>query len=256
MKNENVAFKIRIFEFVCALLVLLFCIAPGIGFLARGGILNGAWAVSFIAIPVCFIALLAFLIFHVKKRILIFSLSLLCVLVLLLSFCRVFFKFERMTVYEVRLPEGTAYEKGKLFSIAHLSEDFNYQTAPAAEYYSYSSEAAIFFDARATIEICQYEQEDYGKTKTQLNETYAFYSEPMTNSTSGALRQTQTDVDGYTFCIVSQEDAFSYPKRLFLIATNDQTCEIVIIHYKNDDLDYIESLSDFILNDCGFKHVR
>ena len=65
--------------------------------------------------------------------------------------------------------------------------------------------------------------------------------------------------DSVTHGALSVEDeryGYSYPKKMGFVGTNDQTCEIVYLSFADDDLDYIESLSDFISNSCGFKHIR
>lgn len=68
------------------------------------------------------------------------------------------------------------------------------------------------------------------------------------------------ELDGYEFRVLSIERAyegeFFYPKCLYLVATNDETCEIVYLNYYDGDLDCIEDLSDFICDDCGWKHIR
>jgi hypothetical protein len=54
----------------------------------------------------------------------------------------------------------------------------------------------------------------------------------------------------------TQIEEFNYPKRLMFVATNDETNEIVYLSFYDDDLDYIVSLGDFLIDDCGWKHIR
>jgi len=57
------------------------------------------------------------------------------------------------------------------------------------------------------------------------------------------------DASKVTYC-----DYFSF--QLIFIATIDVTQEIIYMSYYDDDRDYITSLTDFILDDCGFKHIQ
>ena len=66
-----------------------------------------------------------------------------------------------------------------------------------------------------------------------------------------------TNVDGYSFRVLSSgEYEMDYPKEVVLIATNDETKEIAYLSYDDQDIDYIDSLDEFILDDCGWEHIR
>jgi hypothetical protein len=72
---------------------------------------------------------------------------------------------------------------------------------------------------------------------------------------SGYECEPVVELDGYTFRTLSLED-FNYPKRLMFVATNDDTKQIVYLSFYDDDLDYIVSLEEFLMDDCGWKHIR
>ena len=66
-----------------------------------------------------------------------------------------------------------------------------------------------------------------------------------------------TDIDGYSFRMLSTDEYdMNYPKDVALIATNDETKEIVYLSFHDQDIDYIDSMDKFILDDCGWKHIR
>ena len=53
-----------------------------------------------------------------------------------------------------------------------------------------------------------------------------------------------------------RQHAVNDPKRLGFVATNDATGEIVYLSFWNDDVDYIKNLPEFILENCGWRHIR
>jgi len=89
--------------------------------------------------------------------------------------------------------------------------------------------------------------------KALLDTTYTFQNDPM--SVDEYTCEPTAKINGYLFRALSIEEyELYYPKRVILIATNDEENEIVYMVFYDDDLDYIESLPDFINNECGWKH--
>lgn len=115
------------------------------------------------------------------------------------------------------------------------------------EYYNLNQYYGIFSCESDTL-ICQYNDTDYQLNKDRIEESYVF------------RRATKfvTPVDDYDFRMLSDDEHSSlyYPKRVMLIATNDETNEIVYILFHDPDIDYIEDEEEFILNDCGWKYIR
>ncbi|MBQ9085400.1 MAG: hypothetical protein IJY24_07090, partial [Clostridia bacterium] len=66
-------------------------------------------------------------------------------------------------------------------------------------------------------------------------------------------------INDYSFRVLDINEEYGleidYPKRLVIIVTNDQDNSISYTAFYDDDLDYIESLEEFLLNDCGWKHI-
>ena len=67
-------------------------------------------------------------------------------------------------------------------------------------------------------------------------------------------------IEGYHFRLLAEcedpEQHLDYPKRMFFVITNDTTREIGYLYFHDFDLDYIISMTDHILNDCGWKYIR
>lgn len=98
--------------------------------------------------------------------------------------------------------------------------------------------------------ICAYDEDTYSQQKALLEEKYVF----QTDAVKG---EATAEVDGYYFRMLSKNEyEMNYPKEVVLIATNDETNEIVYMSFYDDDLDYIDSLDEFILEDCGWQYIR
>lgn len=125
------------------------------------------------------------------------------------------------------------------------------------DYYDYECTLSLFQSESDTL-ICRYGPEEYEKEKAALEERYVFQNKAMT--AGGYTCQPSTTLDGYVFRALSFEGEYAgqngYPYRMTFIATNDATHEIVYLSFCDDDLDYIEDLTEFIRNDCGWKHIR
>lgn len=126
------------------------------------------------------------------------------------------------------------------------------------EYYDYVS-AGIFMWESDTL-VCKYDQAEYDTQKALLSDRYVFQNQTMTYIYDSWGCEPFGEVDGYFFRALSLEGEYGkelyYPKRLILVGTNDETCEIVYIAFYDFDLDYIESLPEFIEDDCGWKYIR
>lgn len=126
------------------------------------------------------------------------------------------------------------------------------------EYYDYFSSAFGIFTCDSDVLICRYDDANYAEQKSLLDDRYVFQTEWMTAYEYDC--EPAVEIDGYQFRTLSVEEVYEkgiyYPKRLIFIATNDTKNELVYIAFYNDDLDYIESLGDFINVDCGWRHIR
>ena len=132
-----------------------------------------------------------------------------------------------------------------------LSEISNPQKV---DYYHYEGEGFIFFWQSDSL-ICKYSDEEYFKQKASLDEKYVFQTDVI--KWDEHICEPTIEIDGYSFRMLSRNEyEMDYPKDVVFIATNDETREIVYICYNDQDRDYIESLEEFILDECGWKHIR
>ena len=84
---------------------------------------------------------------------------------------------------------------------------------------------------------------------------YVFQTETITENESNCEPSAQ--VDGFEFRILSIEEYdLYYPKQVILIGYSDDDYEIVYASYCDWDLDYISSLQNFIISECGWKYIR
>ena len=121
--------------------------------------------------------------------------------------------------------------------------------------HTYDIEWGIFSYESCTL-LCRYEEEDYGEKKAALEERYSFRTEPMSNGQYPAK-----DIEPYVnigddFFRVLQGSRYPFYESCALIVTNDTEHEIGYILYYDDDRDWAEDLTSFLLDDCGWKYIR
>jgi hypothetical protein len=131
----------------------------------------------------------------------------------------------------------------------------------STEYYDYSLYSLFDFTLETGFLICEYTEDEYFRQKVLKDEKYVFAKEPA--EILGYACEPDAEIDGYVFRGVDANIKYGecdclhhFPKSLVLIGTNDLTHEIVYMTYFNNDLDYIHSFSDHILNECGWKYMR
>lgn len=125
------------------------------------------------------------------------------------------------------------------------------------EYHYFYNQIALFFDSDCYTLICTYSPGDYAEMTAALDERYTFHTEPL-NAGETELEPLYA-LKGYRFRFLEMgTDRYhlNYPHSMILIGTNDATREIVWSYYSDDDLDYIPSPEEFLLEDCGWKYIR
>lgn len=116
----------------------------------------------------------------------------------------------------------------------------------SVEYCFYTSEYGIFFDVETHALRCRYDAGEYLRQAAALEERYAF--EP----------DAEVALDEFRFRMLALESSedYVYPKYLMFVAQNDAAGEIVYLYCDDDDLDYIESMEDYIRGNLGWKWIR
>ena len=138
-------------------------------------------------------------------------------------------------------------------------------TPEALEYHSYDKVAFIFLSQSCTL-LCRYGEEDYEAAKTALEARYRFRTELMDTEYSFGDKQVK-QTEPYTrigddfFRVLMPRDGErefdgAFYKFCILIVTNDVRREIGYIAFSDMDLDVAENLAAFVLDYCGWKHIR
>ncbi len=240
--------KSRKFGFALVSLFPLFVFYLSVRLLVRHTVVNISFALTFILVPALAWILLYFTVFSNKKTAVKTGLSV-CILaisaVLFLGLIS-FGIFEEYICYKNEKAE-TAYSEIENRYMPKLSEVGN----PISIEYHYFCLTQMIFASDTDTLICKYDEENYEKQKELLDERYVF------QNSDGLKAWAPTTIDGYEFRMLSKDEYdLYYPKNIIYIATNDETKEIVYMNYYDDDLDYIDSLAEFIENDCGWKYIR
>lgn len=245
--------RILIFSLLAAIVIAINVYWACITYTAP--VINVTFILEFIVSPIILILLIALVTFLNKKVSVKILCSILVFVLIWLSFFAYFLfgNHEDLAHYENEDVSDHYSEVTKDFKeMPYVSElgEFN-----NIEYYSYMRSLSVFLDESETL-ICKYDKDEYQKQKKLLEENYVFQSEPLT-----AVEHTcepEVTIDGYRFRMVEidTKNSFIFPKSMMFIATNDDTNEIVYMACENMDVDYIDSLAEFINLNCGWKRIR
>lgn len=249
--------KGRIICFILSCLLSLLICSFGVILLLRGNIININFLITFLILPLAYSAGCYFLIFSNLKnciKVIIFAVHL-CLTLCITLFTFLFGPHERIQ-HHIGNEALTSYAEESLHEqifpvMPEIGEPLH------VEFHEYDS-LFVIFSAEAETLICQYSEEDYWKQKSSLEDIFYFRTKPVT--ACGVTCSHATEIDGYHFRMVidakeAEWEAY-FPKRIAFVATNDITHEVVYIAYRDQDLDYIDSLNDFILKECGWEHIR
>ncbi len=252
MSNKNS--KLRILIFVLLGLLPLAAIALGVILLTADTIVNITFLLTFVIIPVASIIGLALVTFSGKKRIVkvVLNTAVLVLFVLIFLGLNFFGRFEELVCYENDeiADHYVADSHSFMPSLTEVGQPIQ------TEYYTYYSEFGVVFSWDAGILICKYDDSTYEAQKNIVDTTYDFQTALV--EVSGSDVEPSVKIDDYQFRMLSLEGDYKldYPKYLAFIATNDAENEIGYIWFYDVELDYIESMTDLINNDCGWKYIR
>ena len=251
--KERLSFN-RVALFVTLSLLPLITVGFGLFYMLRGDICNWSVAICLFIIPLLFMTALWFVVFsRLSCGWRCVLAAVLCVLYLLLflwSFLVV--RRETLDVYhgsEAREAYTAAFDPMPQLSEVGEPEQITY--------YAYYSEAILIL-TNADYLICRYSAEEYVAQKTEVQEKFRFQDGQI--SACDYAVTPEACIDGYHFRLLAADEEstydFDYPKKLMVIATNDETCEIIYLSYTDVDIDYIEFFDRFIIDCCGWQRVR
>ncbi len=251
---------LRIIAFLGTALLPLALLGLGFIFAIGGTILNIAFTMGYMILPLCALIALLFLIFSnivVGKKVAL-CFAVLFLLIVTFTMVNIGGTFILLDHYEDENVAEPYAEVANAFD--HMPKLSEIGSPEQIEYYDMFSSLGLIsiFTSDTDILICQYGEDDYQNQKALLDETYVFQTAPM-NSGKENIEPT-AEIDGYVFRMLSvsgeYEKSYYFPNRLIFIATNDATKEIVYLSFFDDDLDYIGSMTTFINEKCGWEHIR
>lgn len=246
--------KNRLIGLICSAVLPAMAIGLGILLLTKDVMLNIGSVITYFIFPLIATALLGWCIFFNCKT------WKKCVLsgVILVSFSILFFVSSIITGWtQVKSYEGN--EAVQQYSSVKSGSEIMPDLSEVGEttnikHYNVSSFFYIF-SSETDYLICQYAQEEYEIQKTRLDSVYSFQTETITGDFSNC--EPMVEIDGCRFKMLSIKDyGLYYPKNIILIGCSDATREIVYLEFNDIELDYISSLKDFIIDECGWKYIR
>ena len=257
MKIKERITKPRVAAYVISCVIPLLVIGFGVFLLFNDMIFNTSFLIVLIIFPIITSVLLFFTIFS-KIRM---SAKIIVTIFILLVFAVMFLfgfgigHFEELSQYEgvKAIEHYTASSQGSLLpNIDQVGEP------QKIEYFEYYTSGFFIFTNDVHTLICQYTTSEYETQKALLEETFTFQSAPMT--AYGYSCNPTAKIGDYQFRTLAIDgtygNAIYYPKYMYFVALNDKTQEIVYMSACDDDLDFIQSLEEFLKIDCGWNHIR
>lgn len=114
-------------------------------------------------------------------------------------------------------------------------------------------DSALFFFWNAYHLIVSYDEPQYQQEKAALEQRYTFREEVIDGDEVGFVpTQPDCDLNGYHVQIVKTE-GYGFPKDVFFIGTNDEARKIIYTRFFDSDLDSVDSLESFLMNECGWS---
>lgn len=257
MKTKINATNPRIVAYIISCVTPLLAIGFGIFLLLNDTIFNTSFLIVMIILPITTSVLLFFTVFS-KMRI---PVKIIVVILILLVFSITFLfgftigRFEKLSQYE----GAKAIEHYTTASQQSLLPNLDQVGQPLKiEYFEYYTAGFIIFTNDVHTLICQYAASEYETQKALLEETYIFQTAPMTAYEYSCSPTAK--IGDYQFRALATDGTYGntiiYPKFMYFVALNDKTQEIVYLSAYDDDLDFIQSLEEFLKVDCGWNRIR
>ena len=249
-----------VISFLIDALLALVVVAPGVLALVKGAFLNRYILVVHFILPAVTVLLIALVHLVLESRLVKVLLGLLaCALFLFNLFLMLFLNVEFLETDGLTDYEGAAFvdRYAELYEVSELLPDIGaVARSERSTYYHYRA-MYVFFECETHTVISKYGSVDYAEQLALINERYTFRTEATVGEDYTCLPY--ADIDGFHFRVIADPDEAdmydAYPKKVLIVGTNDETSEIAYIHFYDFDLDYITSLEDFILEDCGWERI-
>ncbi len=117
--------------------------------------------------------------------------------------------------------------------------------------FAYQARRMSVFESHSYILILGYDAEGYEAQMKAFEEAYDWRTELILGDTEGV--SPGFELDGYRFRCV---EGGYYPKEMLCIGTRDEDCEIAIIYFYDQDLDFVSSdMAEFLLGETCWSEV-
>ena len=257
-KRNTLRSPLRVVALVAVFILPFLGVLSGIYLLFTDVIITWSFAILFFILPLFTITGNVLIIRRNRRPVL---RTVLCVIVLILFLISSIFLAllgHFSTLLSLTDDEALAQYSDIADDLSGLPAVSELGTPEKMEYYHFFNIGFAFFDSDCDILFCKYSHADYQAEKANLDNLYTFEQNPI--CAHGHSIDPIVTVDAYTFRFLSfsseEYQYLYYPKYMVLIATNDETNEIVYLSYNDDDLDYITSIEEQIRNDFGWKYIR
>ena len=177
-------------------------------------------------------------------------------------FFSIFLPFEYHRIIRENAWEAFQARDNEWFSkYPPLIQDLDPGTPETMELHRCSRNAAIF-ETNADTLLCSYSPEAYRRQKDLLARELDYRSEPLgawcfqgeeTRSYEPTFRMGQ---DEFRFLQPPENAVSAFYKTSVLTVTNDETHEIAFIYYTDTERDGIDSMEDFLTEDCFWGLIR
>ena len=192
----------------------------------------------------------------------------------LLWFIALFFPINLYHYSQEAAPEQFENHFSKLYFLCTTPQDtpkrllfpLELGTPETQEYHRYEKMAFSVFHSSSCTLLCRYAEEDYEAAKAAVEARYRFRTELMDTEYASGYKQVKqiepfVRIGNDFFRVLLPRDGEreftnDYYKGCILIMTNDVRREIGYIAFADMDLDMAEDLAKFLLDYCGWKHIR
>lgn len=246
--------KGRLLGLICGAVLPAIAIGIGISMLNNDVMLDYGFVIVYFLMPLLAIGLLGLCVFRNRKT----WIKLVISVIILVIFSVLFFYSALIAGWmQVKSYEGSeaVQQYSSVQSESKIMPDLTQvgETTNVEHYQVYSF--FFIFSSETDYLICQYSQEEYETQKNRLNSVYTFQTETIKDTNSSC--EPTAEIDGYQFKMLSIEQfEYGYPKNVYLIGYSDAAREIVYLEFYDIDLDFIRSLKEFIIDECGWKYIR
>ncbi len=256
MTKRKIASTARLILFFALSLFPAFVIILGILLLIGDMVFNFSYAIAYVVIPVIAIYLIYRSVFSNKTKAVKIILTLMAFIGFIMAFMFSNFvgSFEMFTCEENEIAMDNYMNLKEKTDALPSAEDLGAYTE--LEHYEYYN-AVLIFQSQADTFTFRYDSNEYQAQKSNIEKKYTFQSETINHRDHSC--ESYVEIEGYYFRMLDingkyQKDV-EFPKELLFIVLNDNENTVSYVYFEDQDRDYIDSLEDFILSNCGWRYI-